>query len=130
MEKDLAEHVQALADMFHGLSVSKCIILAYNYAVENYLPVPKGWKVNGKAGTDRWLGFKSRNKLSVRKPEATSFARATAFNRPTVSRFYDKLAEAMDSNTFEVSDIFNCDETGAPPCKSPKKSLPPEAESK
>ena len=29
-----------------------------------------------------------------------------------VSRFYDNLAEAKDSNTFEASEIFNCDETG------------------
>ena len=121
LEKDLAEHVQALADMFLGLSISKCTILAYNYAVANHLPVPESWKVNGKAGTDWWLGFKSRNKLSARKPEVASFARATVFNRPMVSRFYDNLAEAMDSNIFEASDIFNCDETGCTTVQKPKE---------
>ena len=59
MEKDLAEHVQALADMFHGLnSISKCTILAYNYAVANHVPVPESWKVNDKAATDWWRGLK------------------------------------------------------------------------
>ena len=119
MEKDLAEHVQALADMFHGLSISKCTILAYNYAVANHLPVPESWKVNDKAATDWWSGFESRNKLSVQKLEATSFATATSFNRLMVSRSYVNLAEAMNSNTFEASDIFNCDEIG---CTTVQKS--------
>ena len=36
-----------------------------------------------------------------------------------VSRFCVNLAEAMNSNTFEASDIFNCDEIG---CTTVQKS--------
>ena len=35
MEKDLADHVKLLANMFHGLSPRKCCELAYEFAVRN-----------------------------------------------------------------------------------------------
>ena len=45
----------------------------------------ENWETNIKAGADWWTGFKARNNLVIRCPEATSFARATAFNRPVVN---------------------------------------------
>jgi len=112
MEQDLAHHIKLLADMFHGLSVQKCCTLAYHFALHNKLHVPDSWAVNGKAGTDWWLAFRSRQHLAVWSPEATSFARSSAFNRPVVNQFYDNLATVLDANHFQPEDIFNCDETG------------------
>ena len=43
MEKDLADHVKQLADMFHGLSVNRCCSLAYEFAKRNNLDVPLSW---------------------------------------------------------------------------------------
>lgn len=121
MEQDLANHIKLLADMFHGLSVQKCCALAYNFAVSNGLTIPDSWTKNGKAGTDWWLAFRSRQHLAVRSPEATSFARSSAFNRPVVNQFYDNLATVMDANHFKPEDIFNCDETGCTTVQRPKQ---------
>jgi len=121
MENDLANHIKLLADMFHGLSVQKCCTLAYEFALHNKLNIPDSWAKNGKAGTDWWLAFRSRQHLAVRSPEPTSFARASAFNRPVVNQFYDNLATVMDANQFQPEDIYNCDETGCTTVQSPKQ---------
>ena len=120
MEEDLASHVKLLADMFHGLSLQKCCILAYEFASRNGLRMPDSWNTNGKAGKDWWLGFRSRHHLAIRNPEATSFARASAFNRPVVTKFYDNLATVIDRNHFKPEDIYNCDETGCTTVQKPK----------
>ena len=56
---------------------------------------------------------------SVRKPEATSLARATAFNRHTVGNFFDQLGDLYDRYKFEMHDIYNLDETGCTTAQQP-----------
>ena len=121
MEEDLASHIKNLADIFHGLTLTKCCVLAYEFASANKLAMPPNWIKNGKAGEDWWSGFKKRHQLAVRKPEATSFSRATAFNWPMVNLFYNNLASAMDANNFQPADIYNCDETGCTTVQRPKE---------
>jgi hypothetical protein len=60
--------------------------------------------------------------LAIRTPEATSFARASAFNNPAVDKFYDNLAAVMDKYNFNPEDIYmyNCDETGCTTVQDPK----------
>lgn len=91
MEKDLASQITALADRFYGVSVKKCRQMAYQMACVNKVLVPKSWQKNEMAGYDWYAGFKERHKLSVRTAEATSMARATAFNKTTVKEFFDNL---------------------------------------
>ena len=81
MEADLAQHMASLSDKFFGVSVDQCRQMAYQMAMANNLKVPQDWMRNKKAGYDWYLNFKTRHKLSVRTPEATSMARATAFNK-------------------------------------------------
>jgi len=50
MENDLADHINQLADMFHGLSVSGCCSLAYKVAKRNSLDVPISWDRDKAAG--------------------------------------------------------------------------------
>lgn len=114
MEKDLANHVKMLSDMFFGLSLEKCCLLAYEFASQNGLKMEKE-----RAGKAWWLGFKERHHLSIRSPEATSLGRATAFNRHTVNEFYDNLAKVMDKHQFSPEDIHNLDETGCTTVQSP-----------
>lgn len=41
-----------------------------------------------------------RNKLSIQKPEATSLARQTAFNKVAVAGFFEKLSDIMSRWVF------------------------------
>lgn len=119
METDLGDHVKQLSDMFHGLSVNRCCTLAYEFAKRNNVDVPASWDREKKAGQDWWLGFKKRQNLAIRHPEATSLGRATAFNRPVVDKFFDNLARVMDKYKFSPSEIYNTDETGCTTVQKP-----------
>ena len=84
MEKDLATHIGYLAGMYFGLSFEKSKELAFEYAVKNNVVVSKSWIRCKKAGTQLWLGFKKRQNLSIRAPEATSIGQTSGFNEPVV----------------------------------------------
>ena len=121
MELDLAQHIKMLGDMFHGLSLQKCKELAYEFAIQNNLKVPVSWNEKKRAGKSWWLGFKSRQKLSIRSPEATSAGRASAFNKFTVNEYFDNLAKVLDDNKFKAEQIFNVDETAVTTVQNPGK---------
>ena len=112
IETDLATHIKTLAEQFHGMTRNKCCALIVEYALKNNVAVPNSWKENGMTGEHFWISFKERNRLAIRTPEATSLARASAFNRYTVGKFYDNLGSIMDLHKFECYDIYNVDETG------------------
>nr|XP_023676800.1 uncharacterized protein LOC111848778 [Paramormyrops kingsleyae] len=74
------------------------------------------------AGPDWFSSFMKRNpRLSVRSPQATSLSRATSFNRTNVELFFNRLAEVIDKNTFDGSDIWNVDETGVTTVQAPSQ---------
>ena len=76
----------------HGWTPKKLKVLVYSYAVFNGIPVPPTWVHNKTAGTDWFTGFLKRNeKLSIRKPEATSQARAAALNKVVMKKFYGQV---------------------------------------
>ncbi|KAJ8047917.1 hypothetical protein HOLleu_00035 [Holothuria leucospilota] len=121
MEKDLAQHIQ---DMANRLSVEKCVQLAFEFPVKNSVNVPENWTRVRKAGREWFLSFKKRRHLSIRTPEATSMARATAFNRHTVSEFFfffNNISTVMDKYKFRAQDIYNVDESGLTTVQSPKQ---------
>ena len=120
-ENDLAEHIKALCDQYYGLSVVKCRYLAYEFATKNNVTMPAIWVRDGKAGVEWMMSFKSRHGLAIRQHEATSLARATAFNRYVVDQFYDNLATVMDKYKFAPKDIFNVDESGCHTVQTPGK---------
>ena len=65
------------------------------------------WFLIEKSAGREWLrGFMARNsKISIRNPQATSLARATAFNQHTVQTFFDKVEGILNKFKFEPSDI-------------------------
>lgn len=80
--------------MYYGFTTREVRALSYDYAVKIGLgeKIPKLCKDTKMAGVD-WINgsLRRQSKLSVRKPQATSLARATAFNRVNVATFFGKL---------------------------------------
>uniref|UniRef100_A0A8C1TU36 HTH psq-type domain-containing protein n=1 Tax=Cyprinus carpio TaxID=7962 RepID=A0A8C1TU36_CYPCA len=71
METELADHIKALAAMFHGISAMKCHELAFEYAQRNGIDIPASWIREKKEGPDWFTAFKARHHLSCRTPEAS-----------------------------------------------------------
>lgn len=112
MERELTDHIKQLAKMFHGISKTKTLELCYKFAVANGINLPQKWHLSKKAQEGFWVNFKERNILTIRKPEATSLARATAFNKHTVGLFFANLKKKNQEHKFKPQDIYNLDETG------------------
>ena len=123
MEKDLAIHLVTLCDIFHGLSQKSCRVLAFEFCSRNNVNMPRSWSEHGLAGQDWWLKFAERHQLTLRAPESTSLARASAFNKPVVNKFFSNLAKVMDEHKFSPNQIFNCDETGLTTVQKPKAAV-------
>ncbi|KAJ8975956.1 hypothetical protein NQ317_011924 [Molorchus minor] len=120
-EEELATYVKDMESRFFGLTTKDLRSLAYDLAEKNKLKhiFDKGTKMAGRY----WLeSFLRRNPdLSVRKPEATSAARASGFNKVAVRKFFSLLLEIIDTYKLTPDKIFNVDETGM---TTVPKSLP------
>lgn len=124
MERKLAEYLEVAGKLSYGLTARDTRKFAFEFASRNNLRVPKSWTKRGEAGVDWLRGFLSRQThLSLRKPQATSLARSSAFNRITVGKFFDQLAVVYDRYNFEPKDIWNMDETGITTCQVPQRVI-------
>jgi transposase len=112
-EAILAEYLDTCAKMFYGLTTQNLRNLAYEMAVAFKISHPSQWDENKTAGKEWMMGFMRRNpRLSIRQPEATSYSRATAFNRHTVGIFFTLLEKTYREVKITGAQIFNLDETG------------------
>lgn len=116
--------------MFYGLTYAAVRRLAYQYAVQlknlkQLSAVPKHWcpSATGQAGiaSKDWLyGFMHRHPdLTLRRPQATSLSRATAFNPHNVKMFFDKYKEVIERFHIEPQNIWNMDETALTTVQKP-----------
>ncbi|EFX64225.1 hypothetical protein DAPPUDRAFT_118397 [Daphnia pulex] len=77
-----------------------------------------------EAGKDWFTSFLKRNqRLSIRKPEATSQARAAALNKVVMTNFYDQVDEQYVTHKFDADSVFNTDETNNPTVVEPAKII-------
>jgi hypothetical protein len=93
--------------------------LAFAYA-ERLKVAQNFCKETKLAGRDRLQGFLRRNPgISLRRPQATSINRITAFNKEEIVKFYDNLQGVMMKYQFTPDKIYNVDETAISTVQKP-----------
>jgi transposase len=116
-ETTLVEYLLKAADLYYGLTPKEVRRTAYRCALASGIKIPAPWTDHEMAGADWFADFLRRHpQLAIRKPQATSLARATAFNETTVDEFFTNLEDVMKRFKFETQNIYNMDETGSNPC--------------
>lgn len=127
-EQVLKEYYTHCSLLFYGLTAKESRQVAYQCAKINNLKIPASWEVNAMAGKDWLLSFRRRHEISLKKLAPCSLARATAFNRSNVDKFYDNLENLMKrSPAFaDGTRIFNLDETSTTTVQHPQKFIAPE----
>jgi transposase-like protein len=95
-EAELVDYLKKMEERLFGLTMTECRKLAFQLAEQNGHEHP--FNKNDEAAGRGWMnGFLKRHpELSIRKPEATSGARAMGFNKVAVSRFFKLLTEIVD----------------------------------
>lgn len=123
-ETAFSDYLLHAAKLHYGLSTKTTRKLAFEFGVAISKTIPESWKSNGCAGID-WLKsfMRRRGELSLRSPEATSLARATAFNRHTVGEFFSNLEDVRARHSYAPQDIYNVDETGLTTVQKPVKII-------
>ncbi|ESO01824.1 hypothetical protein HELRODRAFT_160993 [Helobdella robusta] len=125
-EEMLAKYLLQASKMNYGLSTKTTRQFAYDMAVANNITCPSSWSMKKTAGIDWLQGFmKRRPELSLRAPEATSLARAIAFNKYNVSEFFKNLHKVRARHNFGPENIYNVDETGLTTVQKPVKVIGP-----
>lgn len=109
----LNDYLLKCSSMHYGLTYRQTRELAYEYAVRLNKKFPAKWHDEKLAGIDWMKSFRKRNtNISLRKPENTSLARATSFNKVNVDNFFKNYKEVLELYKFEPKHILNLDETG------------------
>ena len=123
-EATFVSYLKHASSIYFGLSPREVRTLAYESEKRFNLSFPPSWSDVQMAGPDWFSAFLKRHPgLSIRTPESTSIARATAFNKINVDQFFGKLAEVMDRYKFDATRIWNVDETGITTVAKPNKVI-------
>lgn len=110
-ENQLVQHILNFETRMYGLTTIDVRRLAFQLAERNNI-FHNFSREKQMAGLDWLAGFRKRHPdLSLRVPESTSAARARAFNKPVVSKFFGLLKELFQKYNFPPHRVFNVDET-------------------
>ncbi|XP_063931362.1 uncharacterized protein LOC135143425 [Zophobas morio] len=113
LEDEIVAHVKNLETRLFGMSTNDIRKLAYYQVAEAKGLSHKFSAAKEMAGWDWYKGFMQRNpSLSLRTPEATSAARARAFNKPQITKYFKSLLETLEKYDFQPNQIWNVDESG------------------
>ena len=98
--------------------------MAYELALKYNKNIPQNWKKEEKAGRKWITSFMKRNKnISLRKPEATSSARCSGFNKKAVMQFFENLKKTYSKLKIDPANIYNVDETALTTVQTPAKII-------
>lgn len=123
-ESCLADYILKCSAMFHGMGQEAVRRLAFQFGFRNGKRMPNNWQKDAKAGEDWMQGFLRRqNHLSLRKPEATSIARAQSFNQKAVDEFFNLIRKEMTRLHCSADNIYNLDESGITTVQSVPKVI-------
>ncbi|XP_063220279.1 uncharacterized protein LOC134529776 [Bacillus rossius redtenbacheri] len=112
LELEIVDYLLDMEKYFFGCTLKDLRRLASELAIRNGLETP--WKDSEEAGRS-WLDLfmkRHRDRLSLRKPCGTSFARALGLHRENVEAFFNMLEELYDKFKFPPDRVFNVDESG------------------
>ena len=111
LESDMVQHILNLEARLFGMTCVEVRKLAFEMAEAN--GIKHNFNTEKRiAGKDWFRAFKKRHpELTVRIPEATSLARAQAFNKPQVSKFFTVLDSTMKSHKIDPLRVYNMDES-------------------
>lgn len=98
LEQELTQYIIKMEESMFGLTTRDIRSMAYQLASRNNLEHNFNSETE-LAGLDWLQSFIKRHPLSIRTPEATSAARAMAFNRHNVNRFFDLLEELQENSS-------------------------------
>ena len=98
-EEELVSYIQKMERALFGLTPLDVRHLAFEYATG--LKLNHRFKKVKQIAGQCWLnGFLKRHPiLSIRKPEATSLARAVGFNKPQITGFFNAYTELLSTNS-------------------------------
>ena len=119
----IEEYAIKIAKMFYGLTTVAFRKLVLKYAeLCNSQTIPDKWRRDGMATLDWYKAYMDRHpKLSLKSPEGMSIARAKAFNRVNVAKFFEAYTDAVTRYNFTPDRIFNLDESGLSTVMKPMK---------
>ena len=104
VEAELVEYIMKLEERGFGLTPVDVREVAFDYAEKHNIPhkFDKNLKMAGK---DWWSGFRLRHRelLSIRKPEGLSLSRASAMNKPAITKYFNILDKEMDRLELKTS---------------------------
>lgn len=121
LERELVEHLKLLESRLFGLTMTEVRELAFQIAEKNGVE-HRFNKDKQMAGWDWVNGFVKRNPdICLRKPEATSAARATGFNKPVVKNFFSVYESILKTHNILPNKIYNVDESSLSNVQKPLK---------
>jgi hypothetical protein len=104
MEKELSSYLQECAKMHYGLSTKELRRLAYEFALQNKVPIPTNWQANKMSTTDWLSGFLKRNTdadgivATTSNTQATPLTSSQLFNTNPDDPMPSTSAACMDDN--------------------------------
>lgn len=111
-ELEIVKYVKEMESRLFGFTMRELRKFVYQLAVANGV-ANRFSKDTQMAGPD-WMEhfLRKHPTITLRKPEATSGARAMGFNKVAVNQFFGLLTSIIDKYQLTAEKIFNCDETG------------------